>query len=315
MPRPGSILMALLLAASGLTTARAQMASVKVPVWLGTNANACGPAPKFQATINGKPARVTKTLGPSSDQLILLVSDLTGSLSLDGPAKQAMISQISKLPSHTWVALLRAQDGLRVLTNPGPNRKATIAAIQALTDSGQPGLLGTVTSALSLASAISRKAAVRVSVLYVTDGSIYSYREDYTNPVINQSDPYDLSRTFPAALIEDKISMLLDNANSIEAPLFVAQLEFRGDQLNVAYQNGIDALARATGGENLICQSDGDIPVTIAQIFHRILSMWLLTLALPPKTPDANIQMSAPCSAARSGLSWRAHIHLTGGLG
>lgn len=313
MPRLRCVLMASLLATCGLTRARAQTASVKVPVWLGTNA--CGPAPKFQATLNGKPARVAKILGPSGDQLVLLVSDLTGFLSLDGPAKQAMISQISKLPSNAWVALLRDQGGLRVITNPGPNHNATIAAIQELTDSGQPGLLGTVASALSLASAISRKAAVRVSVLYVTDGSIYSYREDYTNPVINQSDPYDLSRAFPAALIEDKISMLLDTLSSIQTPLFVVQLEFRGDQLNVAYQNGIDALARATGGENLICRSDGDIPVTIAQVFHRILSMWLVTLALPPKTHDANIQMRAPCSAARAGLSWRAHVHVRGGLG
>ena len=42
-----------------------------------------------------------------------------------------------------------------------------------------------------------RKSPVRVSVLYITDGSIYSYREDYTNPVINESDPHDLSRRFP----------------------------------------------------------------------------------------------------------------------
>ena len=60
-------------------------------------------------------------------------------------------------------------------------------------------MLGTVPSALGLADALLRKAPVRVSVLYLTDGGIYSYREDYTNPVINQSDPHDLSRRFRGA--------------------------------------------------------------------------------------------------------------------
>ena len=41
-----------------------------------------------------------------------------------------------------------------------------------------------------------RKSPVRVSVLYITDRNIYNYREDYTNPVINGSDPHDLSRVF-----------------------------------------------------------------------------------------------------------------------
>jgi len=36
--------------------------------------------------------------------------------------------------------------------------------------------------------------------------NIYRYREDYTNPVINQSDPHDLSRRFPRRSLRRKIS-------------------------------------------------------------------------------------------------------------
>ena len=122
-----------------------------------------------------------------------------------------MIAEISKLPQTAWVGLLRAQDGLHVLADPSPDRQPLIDAIHSLSNSGKPGLLETVQSALSLADALIRKSPVRVSVLYITDGSIYSYRGDYTNPVINSSDPHDLSRRFPETLIKEKISKLAEN--------------------------------------------------------------------------------------------------------
>ncbi|MDE3181010.1 MAG: VWA domain-containing protein [Acidobacteriota bacterium] len=306
MPRLVPILLASVLAASALASARVEARTVATPAWVA--ANDCGPAPKFQATINGKATPVIKALGPSSDQMILLVSDLTSNLSLIESAKQALISQISKLPLNTWIGLLRAQDGLHVVANPEANRKPAISAIQSLSNTGQPGLLGTVTPALTLASAIMRKAPIRVSVLYITDGSIYSYPEDYTNPVINASDPYDLSRAFPDALIDNKISTLMGNLSSSEAPLFVVQLEFRRDGLSEAYQNGIKALARATGGESESCQSQAEIPEVIADMFNRISNTWLLTLALPPGSQDGRIQVNIPCHNGNLRLPSRTYF-------
>ena len=180
---------------------RAQTNNVSIPVWIETHN--CALAPKFEATLNGKPVPVTAQLGPTSDQVILVVLDLTSDLSLIQAAKQAIIAEISKLPRNAWVGLLRAQDGLHVLADPSADRQSVIGAIQSLSNSGEPGLLETVQTSLSLADGIIRKSPVRVSVLYITDGSIYSYREDYTNPVINQSDPHDLSRSFPEMLVKD----------------------------------------------------------------------------------------------------------------
>lgn len=307
MPRFLAILLASVIAASALAGPGMKADTVSVPAWVGDSG--CGAAPKFQATINGKRTPVVRALGPSSDQMILLVSDLTSNMSLIESAKQALISQISKLPANTWVGLLRAQDGLHVLVNPGANRKPVIAAISGLSNNGQPGLLDTVSLALSLATDIMRKTPVRVSVLYVTDGSIYSYPEDYTNPVINESDPYDLSRAFTDSLIDNKISTLMSDLSSQDAPLFVVQLDFRRDRLSEAYQNGLEALASATGGESLICQSQAEIPGVIAQMFARISHTWLLTLALPSGNRDDGwVHLNIPCRNGNLRLEWRSYF-------
>ncbi len=296
-----------LLALGALTYARAQAASVSIPAWVETST--CALPPKFEAALNGKPAAVTEQLGPASDQIILVVLDLTSDLSLIEPAKQALIAEVSKLPRNAWVGLLRDQDGLHVLADPGPDRQPVIDAINALTNSGEPGLLETVRAALSLSDALIRKSPVRVSVLYVTDGSIYSYREDYTNPVINESDPHDLSRTFSEALIQEKISRLVEDVGSLEAPLFVVHLSYRRDRLNVAYQNGLETLADATGGKTVICRSAVEIPEAISGMFARISSAWRLTFTVPAKSRSLQIQLTVPCRDGDLRISWRTRFH------
>ena len=113
MPRLCSLLPALLLAATAAVTVRAQTSLISIPAWIEQDAGTL--TPKFQATLNGNPVPVTAQLGPDSDQIILLVFDLTGDLSLIEAAKQAVIAEISKLPPNAWVGLLRDQDGLHVL--------------------------------------------------------------------------------------------------------------------------------------------------------------------------------------------------------
>jgi len=307
MSRPCVLVSALLLAVAAAATARAQTVDVSIPAWIETTG--CGPDPKFEATLNGKPVPVTAQLGPGSDQILLLVFDLTSDLTLIDAAKQALLAEVSKLPRNVWVGLLRDQDGLHVLADPSPDRRPLSDAIESLSNSGEPGLLETVPSALSLADALLRKSPVRVSALYITDGSIYAYREDYTNPVINQSDPHDLSRRFPEALIQEKISKLTEAVSSLQAPLFVVHLNYRRDRLNQAYQNGLETLASATGGKSMLCRSMAEIPEAISGMMARISSAWRLDLAVPAKIhSNTQIHLSAPCGDGDLRLSWRTRF-------
>ena len=288
-------------------TLHAQTAKVSIPAWV--EASDCTLPQKFEAALNGKAVPVTAQLGPGSDQIVLLVLDLTGDLTLVEAAKQALMAGISKLAPNAWVGLLRTQDGLHVLADPGASRGPLIDAIRSLANSTEPDLLETVQAGLTLADGIMRKSPVRVSVLYITDGSIYSYREDYTNPVINESDPHDLSRRFPEALINAKISKLVEASSSLEAPLFVVHLNYRRDRLNIAYQNGLETLADATGGKGVICRSVAEIPEAISAMFARMASAWRLTLALPTRIHyNVQIHLSAPCGDEDLRISWRTRL-------
>jgi von Willebrand factor type A domain len=278
-----------------------------IPAWIDNGK--CEEVPSFDPTLNGKPVKVSGKLAPNSDQIILVVFDLTGDLSRIDDAEQAVITSISKLPSNVWVGVLRAQDGLHVLVDPTPNRQKVIDSIHSLSSSGTPGLLETVRAALSLADAMIRRSPVRVSVFYITDGSIYSYREDYTDPVINPSDRHDLSRRFRDVLINEKISKLERHIRSLEAPLFVVHLHYNQNQLDEAYQNGLDSLVRNTGGMAVICRSTPEIPQAISQTFDRITSGWNLILAVPPKARhDLQVGLKASCGGGELQLSWRPHF-------
>ncbi|MCL5004951.1 MAG: VWA domain-containing protein [Acidobacteria bacterium] len=301
----------LLLTIFTAAVAHTQSTTISIPVWIGDSR--CATVPDFKPTLNGKLAPVSGELGPASDQIILIVFDLTGDIARIEAAKQAVIADISKLPRNTWVGLMQAQDGLHVLADPSPNRQKAIEAIRALSTSGNPELLNTVRSALSLADTMVRKYPVRVAVFFITDGSIYSYQEDYTNPVINPSDPNDLSRRFPDVLIDGKISRLEGQVDSLEAPLFVVHLEYRADELNMAYQNGLESLARRTGGDAVMCRTLSEIPQAISTMFDRITTTWRLTLTVPPKTPShVQVGLSALCGKGDLQASWRTHFYLKG---
>ena len=268
-------------------------ATIRVPAWIEDAPTPLGRL-RFEATLNGAPAAVSAQYGPSSDQVVLVVLDLAGDVSFVDPARQALIDEIGKLPPNAWVGLLRAQDGLHVLADPGPDRAPVVQAIQDLAASGKSGLLDTVQQSLFLADAMMRKSSARVSVLYVTDSSVYNYRDDYTNPVINQSDPHDLSRRFPEQLIVEKIDTLVEGVESLQPPLFIVHIHYRGSRLNEAYQSGLITLSGATGGQTEICRSIAEIPTAISAMFARICSAWSLSLTLPAKPhADLRIRVSA----------------------
>ena len=311
MRRTTSILWLLLITVVGAVAVQAQTKTPAFSIPARVENSSCSAGPQFKSTLNGKPAPVKAELGPQSDQVILVVLDLTGDLSRIDGAKQAVVDNISKLPSNAWVGVLRSQDGLHVLVDPTPNRQKVIDSINSLTSIGTPGLLETVRATLSLADSMIRKSPVRVSVLYITDGSIYSYREDYTDPVINPSDTHDLSRRFRDVLINEKISKLERHVSSLEAPLFVVQLHYRSNRLDQAYENGLEALTSATGGEAAMCHSLSEIPQVISTMFERIRTTWRLNLTGPPKTNHhLQVGLSASCGSHDIQVAWRTHFRL-----
>ncbi len=285
-------------------------ATLRVPAWIEDAPTPLGRV-RFEATLNGAPAPVFAQYGPSSDQVILIVLDLAGDVSFVDPARQALVDEIGKLPANAWVGLLRAQDGLHVLADPGPDRAPVLQAIQDIASSGKAGLLDTVEQSLSLADAMMRKSSARVSVLYVTDSSVYNYRDDYTNPVINQSDPHDLSRRFPEQLIVEKIDKLVQGVESLQPPLFVVHLHYRGSRLNEAYQSGLKTLTDATAGDTEVCRSIAEIPTALSAMFARISSAWSLSLSLPARFhPDLRIRVSAFAGDRELQLSTRSRFTL-----
>jgi hypothetical protein len=282
---------------------------VSVPVWIDPQPKSLN-AEDVVATLNGQSAAISQVLGPSSDLVVLVVLDVTGDISLIDLAKRALISQIDGLPENAWVGLLRAQDGLSVIADPTPDRKAITDAIQALPATGKAGLIDTLVSVAGIADGIERKSHVRVAVLYVTDSSIYNYREDFTNPVINSSDPHDLSRRFPEALIQEKVSNLETQISSDEAPVFVVHLRYRTDRMNQAYQNGLKTLSEFTAGYSLFCRSDAEIPDAIQKVFGYIRSSWFLSLRLPKRVPSAvQVRLKLP-QQKDAHVAYRAHLRL-----
>lgn len=247
------------------------------------------------AKVEGKSTRVLRVKRPADDLLLLVLLDVTGDLTLVDPARQALVSEIAKLPSSAWIGVLRCQDGLRVLTDPTADRDASTSAIQNAQVSGRAGLLETIEPAAALAQSLLKKAPVRLAILYVTDSNIFNYREDYTNPVINMSDQRDLSRRFPEALIREKTAKLTASLAATDTPIFIAHLAFLRDRLNEAYQTGLTQMAEATGGQALFCRSQTDIAGTIAQVVDRIRSMWAVDVEVPGGAPrNFTVHLSAP---------------------
>src|ERR1019366_6118723 len=100
--------------------------TIRVAVW----ADAANLAAKdLSATVAGTESRVVDVKGPGDDLMLVAVLDLAGDLSLAEPAKDALAADIEKLPRRTAVAVMRAQDGAKVLADPGTDRTAAGSAV------------------------------------------------------------------------------------------------------------------------------------------------------------------------------------------
>lgn len=260
----------------------------RITAWL-----ASGSLGQIQASVDGHPVHVERVLGPQDDLVLVLVLDLVGDIARVEAARQAAVAAIEQLPPNAWVGVMSAQDGLRALADPSPDRSAAVAAIQSAPTTGRAGFLETVDPAARLASALVHKARVRTAVLYLTDSEIGNYREDFTNPVINYSDTRDLSRRFPDALVREKSARLASALAPSDAPVFAVHLAFLRDRLNEAYQTGLQQIVEATGGQAWFCRNLTEIPEAVAAAFARILSMYSIDLRLPERVPkNASLQLS-----------------------
>ena len=290
--------------------ARTHVTQVRVPVWLDGSAGRELSPDDFHVTFDGAPSRVLDVKCPDDELIILLVLDLSSEdLTLDDPAKQALIEQIRKLPPKTYIGLLRAQEGLEVLNDPSTDREAIAAQIEQQTLSGKTGLLATIDSIGSIADAMMKNSSVRLAILYVTDGDVKNYREDFANPVINSSDSHDLSRRFPETLVQEKIAKLNARLTSQQTPVFIVELNQRSDRLNEAYQNGLKELAETTGGMTFFSRSTAEIPQAIAESFSTVTALYSLTLAVPERV-STRPQIRLNMADDERTLSYRTHIVL-----
>jgi hypothetical protein len=305
--RPLGLLLPFLLLGAAPPTANVK--TIHVPLWVATGGDSELTAANVNAKLEGRPATVRSLLGPDDPLLLLIVTDMVGDVSAIAPAKLALMGAVRQLPAAARAVILRAQDGLNVVLDPTADREPLAAAIEAMTISGNAGMLNTVETIARIADGILRKSAVRVAVLYVTDSDIRNYREDYTNPVINYSDPHDMSRRFPEGLIREKISKLDGVLERLEAPLFVVHLDYRSETLNEAYQVGLKQLAATTGGASSFCRSNAEIPGAIDGMFRTILSHYRLDLQLPARYPKI---VKVELSSDGRNLSYRTEFRLDG---
>jgi hypothetical protein len=281
--------------------------TVRVAVWAdATDAAPPGArlaAKDLSATLAGAESRVVDAKGPGDDLMLVVVLDLAGDLSLAEGAKEALAADLEKLPPRSTVAVMRAQDGAKVLADPGADRAAAVSAVRDLPVSGKAGLLNTVETVMHLADSILAKTSVRVAVLYVTDSDPENYREDFTNPVINSSDTHDLSRRFPEALIQEKISKVAAALTQRQTPLFVVHLRYRSDRLGEAYQEGLKQLAEVTGGSAIFCRSSSEIADAIHRALGQVTSSYSVTLEVPDlRSKSFDVRLDA---GAKFNLAYR----------
>ena len=245
------------------------------------------------ASINGTPAKITRLAMPEDDLVLLVVLDLTDDLAAVEQARRELIHRIEAFPPNFYVGVLGAQNGLRVLTEPTADREVVAAAIRSSSVGGRAGLLETIERAAQIGSSVIRASGVRLAVLYLTDSDIGNYRENFTNTTVNSSDFGDLSRRFPDVLVRERISRTLRNLSTTEAPVFISQLTYRTDQLNLAYQTGLISLATSTGGTASISRSVSEIPSAIDSLVDRIVGHYSLALAVPlnPGLKKLNISL------------------------
>jgi hypothetical protein len=271
---------------------------LQVPVWSDGGAIS---SDSVTAQVNGADSKVLAVRGPDDDLMLLVVLDLTDDLAAVTQARNALAARIEKLAGNHFVGIMAAQNGLTVLAAPGDDRESTNKALRSHPVGGRAGLLNTLEEAARISTSIENKSGVRVAVLYVSDSDINNYRENYNNAVVNSSDKGDLSRQVSDQLVRERVSRMTSSLAASRAPVFIAQLSYKNDQLNQAYQTGLLSLAGATGGSAVVSRSVAEIPSAIDDLMDRIVGHYSVGVEVPEGTrAQVDVKLALQSGAALS---------------
>jgi len=275
-----------LLLCSSLQAAQA----LRVAAWPEPDQELAEPldAEQFHAWVEGKSVQVASAVGPGQPLVLLIVVDWIGDLNRIDRARAILTERFARLDPQWRVALLRAQDGLDVLQEPTDDGELLAAKLAETQTTGFAGLLDAIEPSARIAHRTLEQADVRTAVLFITDGSIRQYRNDYTAPVVNPSDRRDLSRRFGNAIIQEKIAGISDAVAQFAAPLYVVHLEERQLPDDQAYQNGLTEIAQQTGGEARFVRGVADVDAALSAVLDRIAQTYAVTLS-----PPANLRGAA----------------------
>jgi hypothetical protein len=240
---------------------------------------------ELSARVNGANARVTRLSGPADDIVVLLVFDVAGDLALVDTAKAAITERVRNMAPNAYVGVMRANEGLQVALDPTGDRDSVAAAIRNVPVGGKAAFLDSVLTAAEVADAVAVRSGVRTAVVYITDSYVGNYREDFTNPVINESDYRDLSRRFPEGLIREKVTRIEQSLSALQAPLFFVHLNQRTDRLSEAYQTGMTQMAVASGGMGVFCRSTLDVVGAVDRVLDAVVARSVAWVQVPPRTP------------------------------
>lgn len=258
--------------------------SLKIPLWVEQDDGEFwedGKRQSFKVFLEDKEVAIRSFQHPKSGTVLLIVFDTVADLTRVDEARSALQDALKDFNEQYWIGLLKAQDGLSVLQEPTADRAALSEKIQSIQVNGKAGLLDTLEPVSQLATAILQKAAVRLSVLYITDSGIANYRADYLNPVINSSDSGDLSRRFSDRAIQEQLSRLSETLSAFTVPISVLHLAYRGDALNLAYQSGLERIATDSGGAAMLCRTTDEIRPALTRLLNRIRSGYVVTVDQP----------------------------------
>ena len=282
----------------------AAKAPLKIPVWVEKEEGVFwedGKRQSFKVFLEDKEVAIKSFQHPKSGTVLLIVFDTVADLTRVDEARSVLQDAIKNLNEQYWIGLLKAQDGLSVLQEPTADHNILNEKIQSIQINGKAGLLDTLEPVSQLATAILQKAAVRLSVLYITDSGIANYRADYLNPVINSSDSGDLSRRFSDRAIQERLSRLSESLSAFTVPISVLHLEYRGDTLNLAYQSGLERIAAESGGAAVLCRTTDEIRPALTALLNRIRSGYVVTVDAPnSKRQSLKVRIAAQDAEGKS---------------
>lgn len=256
---------------------------------------------------SGKSVPVQFLLTPQSDVFFLIGIDLTNDIGTAAVAKEALKQQLLQLPKQAYTAFFGCEDNLRVLQEPTTDRKSALKLVDSLAVKGRAGLFNCMPQIEAIADSMSEASAVRVVALFLTDSAVENYREDFVNPVINTSDPNDISRRFPEQLVQDFASKIAAGMEPRQTPIYIVHLNYENDRLNQAYQSSLKAIARNTLGDAVFCRTLDEIPAALNDGVQHLLNSYSLKVNLPANATKAEIHIE-PARGFDYSLTYREHF-------